>query len=106
VKNGDHKKKQKGEEQPPWGKSIAMQREPGGKQSRDDYKKAKIAEAAVQFFEMCDLHLASLPAAVVRLRRRGAGGRHRGIIAYSFHLAAGSGEAGFQGRTGAINLKL
>ena len=61
-----------------------MKREPGRDQRCDDCEEAKISEAAVQFFEVCNLCFAGLLALFVLLGRGGAGGMHRGIIAYIF----------------------
>jgi hypothetical protein len=37
-----------------------MEGKPGGYQGCDDYKESKISEAAVEFFEVCDLRLVGL----------------------------------------------
>src|SRR5260370_9392899 len=59
-----------------------MEGEPGGDQRCDDQEKADISEAAVQVFEVRDLHLTGLLALFVLLGRAGVGRRHSGIIAY------------------------
>jgi hypothetical protein len=61
-----------------------MKGEPGGDQCCDDYEKAKISNAEMQLFKVCDLYLAGLLASFVLLGRGGGGGMHRGIISYAF----------------------
>ena len=59
-----------------------MERKPGGNCGCNDEEKTEIAEAAMQFFKVRDLHLAGLLALFILLGRGESGGRHRGIIAY------------------------
>jgi hypothetical protein len=61
-----------------------MKREPSCDYCCDNQKKAEISEAAMQSFEVRDLHLAGFLALAVLLGRREWVEMHRAIIAYAF----------------------
>jgi hypothetical protein len=67
MEDGDCEKHYGSEQQPPYGESIAVEREPSSDQCYYDDKKAQISEAAVKFFEVCDLSFAGLLALLVLL---------------------------------------
>jgi hypothetical protein len=74
-------------QQPPWGKDVVVEREPGGDEGCDDYEEAEISKASMQSLEVRDLLLAGLLALPVlfggrKIGRRKIERRHRGIIAY------------------------
>jgi hypothetical protein len=81
VEDCDDEECHEGEKEPPWREGVTMKREPGCDYCCDDKEKADIAEAAMQSFEVRNLHLAGLLALAVLLGWRDCGGMHKAIIA-------------------------